>query len=212
MSATALEQLISVFDTSLRTLFPPEERVANRPYPAEHIKQPSLGQAEKKQVAGLMRVNHAGEVCAQALYQGQALTAKLSETRQKMEQAAAEEVDHLSWCEQRLRELDSHPSLLNPLWYLGSFIIGAAAGLAGDRYSLGFVAETERQVAAHLHDHLTRLPQADMRSRAIVKQMHADECQHAEQAHNAGAAVLPKPVQDLMRWVSKAMTRSSYYI
>jgi ubiquinone biosynthesis monooxygenase Coq7 len=159
-----------------------------------------------------MRVNHAGEVSAQALYQGQALTAKLAEVRGKMERAALEENDHLAWCERRLKELDSHTSMLNPLWYTGSFAIGALAGLAGDKWSLGFVVETERQVVKHLDEHLSRLPEQDRRSRAILEQMKEDETHHATAALNAGGAELPEPVRQLMRLTSKVMTNAAYYI
>jgi ubiquinone biosynthesis monooxygenase Coq7 len=159
-----------------------------------------------------MRVNHSGEVAAQALYHGQALTAKLPHVRLAMQHAAREEQDHLAWCEERLKELDSHTSLLNPLWYAMSFGIGALAGLAGDQYSLGFVAETERQVGAHLDEHLQALPENDARSRAILEQMHTDELHHREQALAAGAQELPESVKAVMGVVSKVMTKSSYFI
>lgn len=206
------DALIQAIDTSLRTLFPPKRRRAQRPCPGNEHDKPQLSQKERRHVAGLMRVNHSGEVCAQALYQGQAITARLEDTKEKMAQAAAEEVDHLSWCEQRLDELDENPSVLNPLWYLGSFTIGALAGLAGDKYSLGFVEETERQVTEHLQNHLARLPENDLRSRAILDQMQVDETHHADQARDAGAAPLPTPIQLLMRQVSKIMTTTSYRI
>jgi ubiquinone biosynthesis monooxygenase Coq7 len=157
-----------------------------------------------------MRVNHAGEVCAQALYQGQALTAKLPAVREEMEHAADEEIDHLAWCQERLQQLDSHPSLLNPLWYGLSFGIGAAAGKISDRISLGFVAATEDQVCKHLEDHLQRLPEQDERSRAVVEQMLVDEEKHAHSALNAGGMRFPAPVKGLMTLVSKAMTKTSY--
>lgn len=206
------ERIIDAIDTTLRTLFPPSHRAAERPCPGESLPETNLNAGEKRHVAGLMRVNHSGEVCAQALYQGQALTAQLEKIRDQMEQAAREEMDHLSWCEQRLAELSAGPSLLNPLWYTASFVIGALAGLAGDKYSLGFVEETERQVSAHLQNHIAKLPEKDQRSKAILDQMLADEQHHAEQAHNAGAAALPVAVQTLMGLVSKLMTRSSYYL
>jgi len=159
-----------------------------------------------------MRVNHAGEVCAQALYQGQALTAKLPEVRAEMAQAAAEEIDHLAWCEQRLKELDSQPSMLNPAWYALSFGLGAAAGLISDRVSLGFVAATEDQVCRHLDSHLERLPEQDHRSREIVSQMRADEARHAEAARRAGGIEFPAPVKTLMGATASLMTASSYRI
>ena len=159
-----------------------------------------------------MRVNHSGEVCAQALYHGQALTAKLPSVRIEMEHAAQEEEDHLAWCEDRLKELNSMPSLLNPVWYSLSFAMGAAAGIAGDKYSLGFVAETERQVSEHLLSHLSQLPEQDQRSKAILEQMNSDELQHRDTALEAGGVDLPKPVQILMTVISKTMTKTSYYI
>ena len=180
--------------------------------PAEGIAESSLSKQEKQHVAGLMRVNHAGEVCAQALYQGQALTAQLTSVKAQMTQAAAEEVEHLAWCEQRLRELDSQPSRLNPLWYSGSLMIGALAGLAGDRWSLGFVAETERQVTRHLQKHLLSLPPDDLKTKAILSKMQSDEAHHAEIASAAGAAELPFLIKRLMHGVSRLLTQSSYYI
>ena len=159
-----------------------------------------------------MRVNHAGEVAAQALYQGQALTARGSHVRESLRQAAQEEGDHLAWCEERLRELDSHPSVLNPLWYAGSLAIGALAGVLGDRVSLGFVAETERQVEGHLAEHLQRLPLNDERSRRILAQMKADETRHGENARAAGARELPAPVKLLMKLTARVMTRTAYWV
>ena len=159
-----------------------------------------------------MRVNHTGEVCAQALYQGQALTATLTPVKAQLEQAAQEENEHLAWCEQRLTELNSRPSLLNPVWYIGSLLIGATAGLAGDRWSLGFVAETEHQVAAHLQSHIEKLPEKDERTRAILQQMYTDEAQHAQMAEKAGAAELPNPIKKLMTKIAQLMTKTSYYI
>ena len=169
-----------------------------------------LSADERRHSAGLMRVNHTGEVCAQALYQGQGATARLAEVRSAMEEAAAEEVDHLAWCETRLRELDARPSLLNPLWYGMSYALGAAAGLAGDRWSLGFVAETEQQVCEHLEDHLTRLPSADAKSRAIVSQMIEDEKRHGEYAKAAGGAELPLPLRMAMTGMAKVMKVTTY--
>lgn len=211
MSGVSLiEKILLEFDTALRTLITPEQRASKRQSPATRIEEAPLSPSEKRHIAGLMRVNHAGEVCAQALYQGQALTAQLPEVRSQMAEAAAEEVDHLAWCEDRLRELNSHPSVLNPLWYLGSLMIGAAAGFAGDRWSLGFVAETERQVSAHLQSHLKKIPIQDQKSKRILEQMDEDETQHAELAYNAGAAELPLPIKQLMRLVSKLMTSTAY--
>lgn len=206
------DKLLCEFDTALRTLIIPQHRNSVRENPGQKLPDSTLSRQEKQHVAGLMRVNHAGEVSAQALYQGQALTAKLSTVKKQMTEAAAEEVDHLAWCEQRLRELDSKPSKLNPLWYAGSLLIGAFAGLIGDRWSLGFVAETERQVTKHLQTHLQHLPPDDVKTKAILAQMHEDEAHHAETALQAGAAELPFLIKKLMRGVSKLLTKSSYYI
>ena len=180
--------------------------------PADHVEDDALDDRERRHSAGLMRVNHAGEVAAQALYQGQSLVAREPETREAMEQAAREENDHLVWCRTRLEELGSAPSVLDPVWHAGSLAIGAAAGLAGDRWSLGFVVETERQVVEHLEDHLSRLPDGDHRSRALLTRMQADEQHHATRAHAAGGAELPRVVQRAMRAVSKVMTRTAYWI
>lgn len=204
------DQWIHQFDQALRTLVPGSTPAA-RPRPGVADLAP-LSVQQARHVAGLMRVNHSGEVCAQALYQGQALTARLPRVREDMRQAAQEEQDHLNWCEARLQELGSHPSLLNPLWYGLSFALGAAAGLAGDEYSLGFVAETEKQVMAHLNHHLDSLPEADQSSRALLQQMHDDEAHHRDQALAAGGAALPAPVQGLMSLVSKVMTKTSYVV
>ena len=205
------DQLLMQVDKAVRTVFgtPP---VTERTNPAEAQPETELNAEERRRVAGLMRVNHAGEVSAQALYQGQALTAKLPDVRDKMERAALEENDHLAWCEQRLKELDSHTSVINPLWYAGSFAIGALAGLAGDKWSLGFVVETERQVVKHLQEHLDRLPTQDHKSRAIIRQMEEDESHHATTALKAGGAELPAPVKQAMRLMSKVMTTAAYYI
>jgi ubiquinone biosynthesis monooxygenase Coq7 len=211
-SKPILDFLIIKVDHALRTILPPPQRLSHRSSPALNIPESLLSPCEKKQVSGLMRVNLAGEVCAQALYQGQALTAKLTHVKQQMEEAALEEAAHLAWCEQRLSELGSKPSLLNPLWYSGSILLGALAGLAGDTISLGFVAETERQVCAHLQKHLLRLPIKDKKSLAIVQQMLEDEQQHALAALKAGGIALPYPVKLLMNLISKLMTHSSYYV
>ncbi|HHH38417.1 MAG TPA: 2-polyprenyl-3-methyl-6-methoxy-1,4-benzoquinone monooxygenase, partial [Sedimenticola sp.] len=191
---TPLDRLLIGFDQTLRTLFG-KPKVTERPNPADGLPEGDLDDQRREQTARLMRIDHSGEVCAQALYQGQALTAELPEVRARMERAAREENDHLEWCDQRLRELGSHKSLLNPAWYLGSFTIGAIAGLAGDKWSLGFVAETEHQVVRHLEEHLHRIPPEDRRSRAILEQMKRDEQQHATQALEGGGAPLPEPVK-----------------
>lgn len=183
-----------------------------RDNPALNAESSDLTQAERVIAGRLMRVNHTGEVCAQALYQGQALTARDAAVSSKLEHAAAEENDHLSWCSERIIELDGHPSLLNPLWYTGAFAIGALAGLAGNKWNLGFLAETEHQVVAHLDDHLTRLPQDDHSSHAILKQMREDEDRHATTALRAGGVDLPRPVKKLMNIASSVMTRTAYWI
>jgi 3-demethoxyubiquinol 3-hydroxylase len=205
------DRLIVGFDQALRTIFG-RPQVTERLNPAEDLPEAELSEHERDVTARLMRINHTGEVCAQALYQGQALTAKLPEVRQRMERAAQEENDHLDWCESRLKALDNRKSLLNPFWYAGSFLIGAAAGVAGDKWSLGFVAETEHQVEAHLESHLERLPSQDLKSRAVLEQMKADEIHHAEMALEAGGAKLPAPIRLAMKLTSKLMTKSVYYL
>ena len=184
----------------------------SRPYPADKIEQDPLNELERNHSAGLMRVNHSGEVCAQALYRGQALTAKLGDTRTKMEQAASEELDHLSWCNKRLEELNNKPSALNPIWYGMSFSIGAVAGLIGDKWSLGFVHETEEQVVKHLDGHLDNLSKKDLKTKVVIEQMRIDEEQHSHDALEAGAEILPDEIKDLMSKVAKVMTNSSYHI
>ncbi|MCP5147163.1 MAG: 2-polyprenyl-3-methyl-6-methoxy-1,4-benzoquinone monooxygenase [Pseudomonadales bacterium] len=206
-----LDRLISEADTVLRTVTSRGHSAA-RPSPAEGHSDTELSDSERRHVAGLMRVNHTGEVCAQALYQGQALTAKLPTVREEMQQAAEEEVDHLVWCEQRLRELDSQPSILNPAWYGLSFALGAVAGAIGDRVSLGFVAATEERVCRHLQDHLKSLPEDDRKSRLILQQMLEDEQRHGDNALAAGGTDFPRPVKDAMTAVSRVMTGSSYRI
>jgi ubiquinone biosynthesis monooxygenase Coq7 len=186
--------------------------ISQRAYPARDIPDSVTEPQLRKQIAGLMRVNHAGEICAQALYHGQAMTAKLEGVRGAMSQAAQEEVDHLSWCSQRLKELNDRPSLLDPVWYAGSFAIGAIAGIAGDRNSLGFVAETEKQVVEHLQSHLDQLPQQDSRTRAIIKQMMEDEAHHGGQALQQGGVLPPGPIKALMKLTAKVMTRTSRWI
>jgi ubiquinone biosynthesis monooxygenase Coq7 len=196
-------------ERALGTIFEPAP-VAVRPSPAANVDEMPLDDAARKHAAGLMRVNHVGEVCAQALYFGQAATARDERQRARMLEAAADETDHLAWCGERLRELDSRASLLNPLWYAGAYAIGAAAGIVGDRLSLGFVVETERQVEAHLGEHLEKLPADDAKSRAIVRVMKEDEARHASNALAAGAETLPDPVPALMRFASKVMKTVAY--
>ena len=208
-SHNGLDQLIVQFDQALRTLIPGSS-TAKRASPATPLAEPELDASERKNAAGLMRINHTGEVCAQALYQGQALTAKLPDIRQTMEEAAQEEVDHLAWCEQRLQDLDSRASLLNPVWYAMSFGLGAAAGLAGDKWSLGFVAETEEQVCEHLKEHLERLPANDAKSKAVLQQMLLDEKIHGDNARQAGGASLPLPVKLGMQMLSVVMKKTAY--
>lgn len=208
---TAIDRMIASIDEALRisTGGAPTPRRTN---PAGDLDAADLDDDERRHAAGLMRVNHAGEVCAQALYAGQAATARDDATRQAMQSAADDEIDHLSWCEDRLEELESRPSLLNPLWYAGSFAIGAVAGIAGDQWSLGFVRETENQVEAHLQDHLQRLPPGDARSQAILDQMKVDEARHAAMAEAAGARDLPLPVRRAMALTAGIMKALAYRI
>jgi len=206
-----LDRLIADLDHALLTATA-RQTPAARPNPAVDAHSVELDAKQRRHVAGLMRINHAGEVCAQALYLGQARVARDEATREHLLQAAQEEADHLAWCAQRLAELDDRPSLLNPLWYAGSYAIGMAAGLAGDGYNLGFVVETERQVEAHLEDHLRQLPEGDERSRRILQRMAQEEAEHAEQAHAAGARALPPPIPSLMRAVSELMKLGAYRI
>ncbi|NVJ49237.1 MAG: 2-polyprenyl-3-methyl-6-methoxy-1,4-benzoquinone monooxygenase [Gammaproteobacteria bacterium] len=210
-SLTFLDNLLKSADNALRTLAGGYPTTA-RENPAQHLEPTPLSAEQSRHVAGLMRINHCGEVCAQALYQGQALTARLDGVRQQMEQAAVEENDHLQWCDQRLRELGAKPSLFSPLWYAGSFSIGALAGLAGDKWSLGFVAETEHQVVAHLEHHLSQLPAEDRASAAILQQMREDELHHATAALAAGGAQLPQPVKKAMQITAKFMKTIVYRI
>ena len=185
---------------------------AERANPAGTLRDPALDAADRRHAAGLMRVNHTGEVCAQALYVGQAAVARDEATRRHLLEAAQEETDHLAWCAQRLHELDDRPSLLNPLWYAGSYAIGVVAGLRGDGWNLGFVAETERQVEAHLAGHLDSLPPEDLRSRAILEVMKADEARHATNAQQAGARVLPPPIPAVMAAASSLMKTIAYRV
>jgi ubiquinone biosynthesis monooxygenase Coq7 len=204
------DRLIVEFDKGLRTLF--SRAHSARDYPDANVPEASMNEAEKKNAAALMRVNHSGEICAQALYQGQALTARDPAVQQKLQQAAQEETEHLAWTARRVHELGGHLSVLNPFWYTGSLAIGAFAGLLGDRWNLGFLAETERQVGDHLQSHLDRLPAQDERSRAIVKQMYSDETGHADMARSLGGAELPQSVQLAMKLNGKVMTGASYWV
>ena len=203
-----IDRLIVAFDNGLRTLMAPARSA--RPHPDATIDDGDLDAAQRTLSAALMRVNHTGEICAQALYQGQALTARNPSARAALEQAAAEETDHLAWTEQRIAELGSRVSVLNPLFYAGSFALGAIAGIAGDKWNLGFLAETERQVESHLDSHLGRLPDADAKSRAIVNQMKADEARHARTAVEHGGAELPQPLKQAMKLGSKLMTETTF--
>jgi ubiquinone biosynthesis monooxygenase Coq7 len=205
-----IDKLIIGFDNALRTLLVPATTV--RPVPGGDLPENDLSDIEKRESVALMRVNHVGEVCAQALYQGQALTARNVQVQQALSQAAREETEHLAWTERRIAELGGRKSLLNPLWYGGSFALGLVAGVLGDKWNLGFLAETERQVEAHLADHLQRLPHQDARSRAIVAQMKIDEACHATMAISHGGGELPVPVRFAMKLSSQAMTRTAYWV
>jgi ubiquinone biosynthesis monooxygenase Coq7 len=206
----AIDAWLGAADAARRTLA--GGATASRPAPTAAAAAGDLAPADQRLAGALMRVNHVGEVCAQALYQAQALTARSPELAARMQAAAREETDHLAWTEQRLAALQARPSLLNPLWYAGAFVIGLAAGRAGDRVSLGFVVETERQVEQHLASHLDRLPAADTASRAVVAQMQADEARHADLAQAAGAADLPAPVRWAMRAAARVMTGTAHYL
>jgi len=208
---SSIDQILIQFDQALRTCTAGAS-LARRASPAKSIPESELDDSQRKHIAGLMRINHTGEVCAQALYQGQAATATLTEVKESMEHSAAEEVDHLAWCDQRLSELDSKPSLLNPFWYAMSFGMGAAAGLAGDKWSLGFVAETENQVCEHLEEHLQEIPNTDQKSHAILEQMISDEKKHGESAKQAGGADLPAPIKLGMTLMSEVMKKTTYRI
>ena len=203
------DKLLTEADCALRVITN-KTNTASRPSPAQACEEAELDGEQERHAAGLMRVNHSGEVCAQGLYRGQALTAKMATVKQDMEQAALEEVDHLAWCEQRLSALHSRPSYLNPLWYSMSFALGAGAGLVSDRLSLGFVAATEQQVCEHLESHLEELPDNDQQSRAVVEEMLIDEAKHASTALQAGGLSFPGPVKQTMSLVSRIMTKSSY--
>jgi len=203
------DKFLMHLDTGLRTVLG-RPQTTERPNPAENIEDAELTESEKDLAGRLMRINHAGEVAAQGLYEGQSLTARLPEVRDKMERAAMEENDHLAWCESRLYELGSHKSVLNPLWYGGSLAIGALAGLAGDKWSLGFVTETENQVVRHLDSHLAQISEKDHKSRAILEQMKEDEGHHATAALHAGGAELPSPIKKFMGLTSRIMTKTAY--
>jgi ubiquinone biosynthesis monooxygenase Coq7 len=205
-----LDRFINSLDSALRTVT--GITVASRLNPADKIGENAMDATERRHSAGLMRVNHVGEVCAQALYASQGMFANKKEVRQQLEHSKREEEDHLAWTAERLRELDSRPSLLNPLWYAGAFTIGLVAGRLGDTHSLGFVVETERQVEAHLNSHLEQLPSQDAKSRAIVEQMRQDEATHGAAAGALGAQELPFPIRALMRGMAKVMTSTAYYL
>lgn len=208
---TPIDRFIIEIDNALRTATG-LAREASRENPAASEPDIVMDEEQRKHAAGLMRINHAGEVCAQALYAGQAITARNAKVQAEMQKAADEEIDHLGWCKDRLEELDSRPSLLDPFWYAGSFAIGAVAGLAGDAWSLGFLKETENQVEAHLEGHLEKLPPEDARSRAILDQMKIDEAKHAKMAEDSGARDLPPPVRRLMRLTAGVMKAVAYRV
>ena len=208
---TPLDRLLASANNALRTVAAPAGRSA-RSNPAENIIDADLNASQKRHAAGLMRINHAGEVAAQALYKGHATVARDKTIEAQMKHAANEEFDHLAWCEQRIHELGEDVSKLSPFWYAGAFAIGAASGVLGDKWSLGFIAETERQVCAHLDSHLDSLPSEDVRSRAIVEQMRDEEEEHGDNAIDAGAANLPAPVKHLMKITAKVMTKTAYWV
>lgn len=205
-----IDKLISEFDKGLRTVFATAQ--SSRPHPDQASSETVMSDAEKKHAIALMRINHSGEVCAQALYNGQALTAHNPQVAVALKQASKEETEHLAWCEKRIHDLGGRKSLLNPLWYAGSFALGAVAGAIGDKWSLGFLAETEHQVGGHLQGHLQKLPAQDEKSRAIVSQMYADETSHKNTALELGGAPLPAPVKLAMRMTSKLLTHTAYHL
>ncbi len=205
-----LDRLVVTFDRGLRTVF--GRTAASRDVPGDKLPDAAMNDEHRSRAAALMRVNHTGEVCAQALYQGQALTARSSQAQAALQQAADEETEHLAWTERRIEELGGRKSVLNPVFYAGSFVMGAAAGLLGDRWNLGFLAETERQVVEHLDGHLQKLPPEDRKSRAIVEEMRIDEARHATTALQHGGEPLPAPARLLMRLASRVMTRTTYWI
>jgi len=205
------DHFIDKVDYALNTLHG-NNSLTTRKNPSIDIEENELSENSKKLSAALMRINHAGEVAAQGLYQGQALTAKLEKVKAQMQQAALEENDHLDWCSNRCSELKSHTSIFSPFWYMGSYTLGAVAGKMGDKWSLGFVAETEHQVVKHLDEHLKKLPKNDLKSKEILKKMREDELHHAELAKSAGAEELPKPIKLAMALSSKVMTKTAYYL
>ena len=205
-----IDKLITEIDNGLKFSTQNFQK-ESREYPAKSVKEDNLTEIERNISASLMRINHAGEVSAQGLYRGQALTARLEGTRDKMDKAAQEELDHLAWCNKRLEELNEKPSIFNPVWYGLSFTMGAIAGLAGDKWSLGFVHETEEQVVRHLETHLDKIPESDKKTAAILEQMAIDEAHHSEEALESGAAELPENIKKLMGGIAKVMTKSSYY-
>ncbi len=205
-----LDDWIMAMENGLRTVFAPA--TSQRALPGAALPETEMSEAQQRAAAALMRVNHVGEVCAQALYQGQALTARNDVAKHALAKAAQEEIEHLAWCEARMQALGGRKSLLNPLWYAGSLAIGVTAGVLGDRWNLGFLAETERQVGAHLDSHLRKLPEEDVRSRAVVEQMKIDEAKHADTAVSFGAAELPLPVRGAMKWMARTMTSVAYWI
>lgn len=206
----SIDKLITTFDAGLRTVF--AQANASRQRPDAQIEESTLTEAEKHQAAALMRINHVGEVCAQALYSGQALSSRNPQIVQSLQKAANEETDHLAWCEARINELGGRKSWLNPVWYAGSFALGAAAGALNDKWNLGFLAETEHQVSNHLQSHLTKLSDTDTKTRAIISQMQQDEAEHALEAKELGASELPQPVKAGMKLASKIMTSTAYYV
>lgn len=205
-----LDRLIVEFDKGVRTLF--SQAYSVRPHPDAGTPDAPMDDAERKHAAGLMRINHSGEICAQALYQGQALTARDPSVQAKLQQAAQEETEHLAWTSRRVHELGGHLSVLNPLWYTGSLTLGAFAGLLGDKWNLGFLSETEHQVGGHLQSHLEKLPPQDAKSRAVVQQMYVDETKHSDMAKEMGGADLPVPVKVVMQATSKILTHTAYRI
>ena len=204
-----IDKIIVEFDKVGKTLF--TKANSSRPHPDKNIEETELSDTEKKDIIGLMRINHCGEMCAQGLYLGQSITTREQFNREAFAQAAQEETEHLAWLSHRIKELDGNTSILNPLFYLGSIALGVTAGILGDKWNLGFLEETERQVEAHLEHHLDIIPPQDLKSKAILQQMKTDELGHAEMAHNYGAAELPKPVKLLMKLSSKVMTKATYY-
>jgi 3-demethoxyubiquinol 3-hydroxylase len=205
-----IDKFITTFDTGLRTLF--SASVAARPRPDANLDETSLSDASKIHAAALMRINHVGEVCAQSLYSGQAFTSNNPKIVNALKHAACEETDHLAWCEARINELGGRKSLLNPIWFAGSFTLGAVAGVLGDKWNLGFLEETEKQVSLHLQNHLNQLDETDIKTRTIVQQMQQEEMSHADNAKQLGASELPAPIKAGMKFASHIMTKTAYYI